>query len=231
MSRWAQAQIPPIETGLITIEGYEEFLASKGERKALESFPFYMKGLLAGIEWTVKDQREQDVEQRFCPPEGMVFTIADLHATIQTEIKSDPKYWAPKSEKAVSWAAATGYQKRFPCPATFSAVVSGEQKAIDKLTVGEFTAHYKRLSRIIYAEPRRVIDGFVHGFRDGVEGMQFLIPRKICVPIVDLKVYGSIAKAIGNELESRRDYWADKQDQSVGQAAIIAVRKLYPCGR
>lgn len=229
--QWAQAQIEPIKTGLVTLYGYEEILNNRGERKELESFPFYMKGLLAGIEWTLRDQREQGVEQRFCPPDDMVFTVADLHATIQAEVKNNPKYWTPKTENAVGWAAVTGYRRRFPCPAASTGAAPGKQEAIDKFTVGEFNAYYKRLLRIIYAEPRRALGGFSHGFRDGIDGMQFLIPNKICVPIVEPGVYGAIVEAINTELASRREYWADKQDQPVGQAAIIAVKKRYPCGK
>lgn len=228
--RQVAAQQSVTTGGLLSVEGYEELLAGKGESAAQALFQPYMLGLLAGFEWTIKDQRERGVDLRFCPPADMVFSVAELHATIQAGVRSDPRFYAAKSERAVGWAAFTGYQQRFPCPAGVSSAAPGKQTANDILSIAEFTAQYKRWWRyIILQSPLKVLAGFAWGFRDGVDGMQHLIPDRICVPRQGTDVYGEIIAGIRDELEARPDYWADKQDESIGQVAIIVVKKRYAC--
>lgn len=223
------------EGGRVSLELYEKWLAGEGEPKEREFFAPYMLGLLAGIEWTAKDQRDRGLEQTFCPPENMVFTVADLHATIQAEVKNHPDYWKRKSEQAVGWAAATGYQARFPCPATAPVApvaMSGKQAPEDILTVAEFSRQYRLFERVVYSAPKRVLIGYTLGFRDGIDGMQFLVEENICVPTSGSDFMAKMIAYTGNrELRGRRDYWADKQNQSVGEAMMNATKRLYPCKR
>lgn len=216
--------------GQMEISKYDELRAEETQGKPQRIFQGYMLGLLAGLEWTLRDRQEQGLELKFCPPDGTVLSVVDLHATIQ-EFKNNPKEWRLRPGLPVGWAAVSGYRQRFPCPAKLSGKAPGKQVAGDMLTVGEFNAHYKRLLRIIYVEPREILGGFAFGFLDGVDAVQVEVTKKtICLPLTGDLVTDTIS-AVKYELDSRREYWADKQDQPVGQAAIIAVKKRYPCGK
>lgn len=231
--RHSDAQIQSkSEGGRASLDLYEKWLAGKGEKKQQELFGPYMLGLLAGIEWTVRDQRERGLEQTFCPPENMAFTVAGLQATIEAEVKNHSDYWKRKSEQAVGWAAVTGYRRQFPCPATASGGASGKQTSEDVLTVAEFGRQYRLAERLIYGAPKRVLAGYALGFRDGIDGMQWLLDENICVPVSGLEFMGEmVVRTVVWELRGRRDYWADKQNESVGEAMMNVAKRLYPCKR
>lgn len=235
VSRPAAAQEELIQSGRVSIQAYEALLTGRGDSMDRNVFPYYLRGLLAGFEWTIKDQRAQGVTTDFCPPEGMAFTVDDLKAIIKAEVNDHPQSWQRKNEQPVGWAAAAGYRRRFPCPAGAAAPSSGRQSAADVVTIEQYFALWERsidqmLKRnSVFAEsPNFALMGFGYGFRDGVDGVQSLGRKTICIP-VDTHVSGGIRNGIIGELQEREQYWADKMDQSAGRVAIIAVKKRYPC--
>ncbi len=238
VSRPAAAQEELIQPGRVSIQAYEALLTGRGDSMDRNVFPYYLRGLLAGFEWTIKDQRAQGVTTDFCPPESMAFTVDDLKAIIKAEVNDHPQSWQRKNEQPVGWAAAAGYRRRFPCPAGTATPSSGRQSAADVVTIKQYVAlRERRIDQIIKRDsiwsrltesPDFALMGFGHGFRDGVDGVQSLGRKTICIP-VDAEVWGRINIEMMRELNGREQYWADKLDQSAGRVAIIAVKKRYPC--
>lgn len=227
----ATAQLQDYEGSRLGTEEYEELAAGRGARQMREMFPAYRLGLLTAIESFSLDQREHGRKQTFCVPENAIFSVVDLQETIAAELHGFSQHWQDRRTTPVALVAVTGYRRRFPCPAVLPTDPAIASLQSDRLTVGEFARHMERLGRFIYSEPRRVLTGFTIGLRDGIEAMQFGADAVICLPFDGSEFVSDAIVAIDRELRSRRDYWADRQDTSVGEPAMIALKKLYPCKR
>jgi hypothetical protein len=228
----AQAQMP--KTGRKSLSDYQDHVAGKLPKEA-KIFDGYMLGVLTAIEMVLANEREQGRKLPFCPPAGKIFSIADLHASIQSEVKDGPNYWEfpVRPDSSVGHVAARSYVRRYPCPVGASQQPVETPVQAEKLTVREFEMLLKQMGPSLNAAGM-TLTGFALGLRDGIEGMQFRISAReddICLPEPAIEASPSIIFIIKQELGRRPDYWADKQDWSVGPAAMVALKRRKLCKR
>jgi len=226
-----RAQSAPFETGRMGWSEYENVVAGRGSSRQVRTVNDYLLGLLTAIERTLADERDQGRKPPFCLPAHKVLNISDLHATIQAEVKENPNY--NKDRLPLGFFAATGYGRRYPCPAGASQLAVDVPVQAEKFTVREYKKLFAELTPAP-SEARVTLINFALGFRDGIESMQIRTSATeyyICFPEERLRAATRVLLAIGQDLRLRRDYWADKQDWSVGVAAMVALKQPNPCKR